>query len=370
MRRLLPILALLAVLLTLVAGWAIAARMATTTHQRQGLMFPGLVSVGNDIRSIELLQADRRVLLERAADGTWRIASRDGYPADLEQVRSLISGLAQLERDQALTRKKERHQELNLAWPDPEGRSRLVRLSTGGETRPIEILLGQERITPRSTYARSLDDDQTWRCRGGVNADVDLQRWMRRDLLSLPVSEILGAEWLGLQVVRRPDAVSEGRNLSPDMFAVAMAPGSPWSPAQAGAARGALPDWPTRLEFDDVRAARTDFAPAADRTLTFEIKGARLVIEGRGEGAETWFRLRVEPRTGGSPPTVKPVPGDPWIPDWSAFAAKVKGWEFRMPSWRVSQLERLRSDEPEPREPEAPDMSRRDRLPPPSSPAP
>jgi len=370
MKRCLPILAVLALMLTLVAGWAIAARMATATHRRQGLMFPTLAAVGNDIRSVELLQADRRVLLERSTDGTWRLATRDGYPADVEQVRSLIAGLAQLERDQVLTRKRQRHQELNLAWPDPEGRARLVRLSTGGESRPVEILLGQERVTPRSTYVRPLDDDQTWRCRGGVNADVDVQRWMRRDLLSLPVSEIVGAEWLGLRVVRRTDAPSDARNVSPEMFAVPVLPDTAWTPAQAAAARGSLPEWPTRLEFDDVRAARPDFTPVADRTLTFELKGARLTIEGRAEGAETWFRLRVEPRPGGSVPTSRPVPGDPWIPDWNAFAARVQGWEFRMPGWRVAQLDRLRSDEPEPKMPEDADMSRRDRLPPASQPSP
>jgi hypothetical protein len=370
MKRSLPILALLAVVLTLVASWSIASRMATTTHQRQGLMFPSLATIGNDIRSVELLQGDRRVLLQRAEDGSWRLAERDGYPADVEQVRSLIAGLSQLERDQVLTRKRDRHQELNLAWPDPEGRARLIRLSTGGETPPIEMLLGQERISPRSTYARAFDEDQTWRCRGGVNADVDLQRWMRRDLLSLPPSEILGADWMGLRVVRRPDAPADARTLSPELFTATVPEGSAWTPAQAAATRGTLAEWPTRLEFDDVRAARSDFAPSADRTLAFELKGARLVLEGRTEGAQTWFQLRVEPRTGGSPPTAKPVPGDPWIPDWNAFADRVRPWEYRMPTWRASQLDRLRSDEPEPKMPDAPNMTRRDRLPPPSAPGP
>ena len=370
MRRLLPVLALLAVLLTLVAGWSIASRMATTTHRGQGLMFPDLEAVGNGVRTIELLQGDRRVLLQRGQDGAWRLVERDGYPADMDQVRSLIAGLAQLERDQVLTRKPERHQELNLAWPDPEGRARLIRLSTGGETRPIEILLGQERISPRSTYARALQDDQTWRCRGGVNADVDLQRWMRRDLLSLPPSEILGAEWLGLRVVRRPDAPADARNVAPELFTVTAPPGPVWTPEQATAARGTLPEWPTRIEFDDVRAARPDFAPTPERTLAFDLRGARLVLEGRTEGAETWFRIRVESRPGASPPTAKPVPGDPWIPDWSAFGERVRNWEYRMPGWRVSQLERLRTDEPQPKMPDPPDLSRRDRLPPPSTPNP
>jgi hypothetical protein len=38
-----------------------------------------------------------------------------------------------------------------------------------------------------------------------------------------------------------------------------------------------------------------------------------------------------------------------------------------MPDWRESQLERLRSDEPEPKAPPMPDLEGKDRLPPPSS---
>ena len=367
MRRLLPVLAMVAALLTLLAAWSIGARIATSVRATQGLMLPELPERANDIRAIELLQGDRTVRLERGADGAWKLASRDGYPCDVELVRGLVAGLSQLQRDQALTRKPQRHQELNLAWPDPEGRARLVRLFSGAETPPLEIVLGQERLMPRSTYVRRMGDDQAWRCRGGVNGDVDLQRWMRRDLLSLPASEFQGAAWLGLQVTPRPSRGDQPKGRPADQFDASAGGDPAWTPAQVAASRGVLPEWPSRLEFDDVRAARPDFAPSPERTIVFRLKGANLTLQGRREGDATWFRLRVEPQPGASEPTRNPVAGDPWIPDWNAFAKKVDGWEFRLPAWRESQLDRLRSDDPEPRAPTEPDLRGKDRLPPPSS---
>ena len=367
MRRFLPVLAVAAAVLVLLAGWAVADRIATSVRVTQGLMLPDLPARAEDIRSIELLQGDRTVRLERGADGSWTLASRDHYPCDLEMVRGLVAGLSQLQKDQALTRKPQRHQELNLAWPDPEGRARLIRLFTGAEQPPLEMVLGQERLMPRTTYVRRMGDDQAWRCRGGVNGDVDVQRWMRRDLLSLPSSEFLGAEWMGLQVTPRPARGDQPKTRPADQFD-ATAQGSPdWTPAQVAASRGVLPEWPSRMEFDDVRAARPDFSPAPDRTLSFRVKGATLTLQGRREGDATWFRVQVQPQPGASEPTRNPVAGDPWIPGWNAFAKKVSGWEFRLPAWREAQLARLRSDEPEPKAPPEPDLRGKDRLPPPSS---
>ena len=335
MRRLVPILAVVAVLLSLVAAWSIAARLASSARTRQGPMLPEVAALTHSVRFIELLQGDRTVRLERREGDRWVLSDRGGYPADPAAVRSLLSGLAQLDREEAKTRRPDRHRELNLAWPDPEGRARLVRLQADPETSPVEVILGQERITPRLTYVRRRDQDQTWRCRGGVNADVDLQRWMRRDLLSLPAQEVLEAAW---------------------------------SPARTPADLQSLQEWPTRLEFEDVRPATGEFQPDPPRTLVFGLRGAVLAMEGRDEGPETWFRIRVEPRPGGSPPTRDRVPGDPWIPDWQEFARSVTGWEYRLPSWRRSQLERMERGEPEPLPPAPANMDRRDRLPPPSIP--
>lgn len=149
-----------------------------------------------------------------------------------------------------------------------------------------------------------------------------------------------------------------------DHFVATTAGPTAWTAEQATAARGVLPEWPSRFEFDDVRAAKPDFQPSDDRTIVFNLRGAMLTMLGRAEDDATWFRLKVEPKPGGSTPTTKPVAGDPWIPDWSDFAKRVDGWEFKLPSWREAQLARLRSDKPEVQAAPEPDMEGKDRLPP------
>ena len=370
MNRFLPLLAVVAALLTLIAVWAVGDRIATSVRQVQGAMFPDLAAQANALTAIELEQGSNRVRLERGANDAWTIASRDHYPADFEQVRGLIVGLSQLQKDQMLTSKAARLGELNLTWPDPENRARRIRLYTSPEAEPLEVLLGQERITPRSTYVRRMPETQAWRCRGGVNGDVDVQRWMRRDLLSLPSSEFLGAGWLGLVITPKPTAGEVPKQRTADMFNARAGTDPAWTPAQISAARGVLGEWTSRVEFDDVRAATKDFAPTPDRTLTFDVKGARVTLLGQQQSDSTWFRLRVEPRSGASEPTRNRVAGDPWIPDWQAFAKSVDGWEFKLPAWREAELTRLRSDEPEPKMPAREDMTGKDRLPPSSSPMP
>lgn len=370
MNRFLPILGVVAALLTLIAVWAVGDRIATSVRRAQGAMLPDLATQANALTAIELEQGSNRIRLERGADDTWTLASRDHYPADFEQVRSLIVGLSQLQKDQMLTRKADRLGELNLAWPDPEGRARLVRLYASPEGAPLEVLLGQERIAPRCTYVRRLPDTQAWRCRGGVNSDVDVQRWMRRDMLSLPADQFLAAGWMGLTVTPRPAGGATATGRSADLYQARVDGPETWTPAQAGAARAVLGEWMQRLEFDDVRAATRDFAPTPDRTLTFDVKGARVTLLGQRQSDATWFRVRVEPRPGASEPTRNRVSGDPWIPAWQAFERSVQGWEYRLPAWREAQLERLRSDEPEPRSPDPVDMTGKDRLPPASSPSP
>jgi len=215
-----------------------------------------------------------------------------------------------------------------------------------------------------------MPETQAWRCRGGVNGDVDVQRWMRRDLLSLPSSEFLGAGWLGLVITPKPTAGEVPKQRTPDMFNARAGTDPAWTPAQINAARGVLGEWTSRVEFDDVRAATKDFAPTSDRTLTFDVKGARVTLLGQQQSGSTWFRLRVEPRDGASQPTRNREAGDPWIPDWQTFAKSVDGWEYKLPNWREAELTRLRSDEPEPKMPAREDMTGKDRLPPSSAPMP
>ena len=355
----LPILAVVAGLTTLLAVWAIGSRVANSSRGLQSSMFPELSTMANAVQAIELLHDEQRIRLERGSDGVWVLASRDNYPAAVDRVRDLLGGLTNLQQDQALTTKPERHQELNLAWPDPEHRARIVRLFTSAEGAPLEVIIGQERMTPRSTYVRRLPEAQVWRCRGGVNFDIEAGQWMRRDLLSLPSTEFLGATWLGMSVTPRPMSQEPPTQRSPEMFQTTSDGSTPWSAAQMAASRSVLGEWPARLEFSDVRAAHKDFVPSADRTISFHVKGALLVMEGQHEGDTTWFRLRVEPKTGGSPPTKEHEIGDPWIPDWNQFAKSVAGWEFQLPAWREAQLTRLRTDKPEPEAPPRPDMKGR-----------
>jgi hypothetical protein len=56
-----------------------------------------------------------------------------------------------------------------------------------------------------------------------------------------------------------------------------------------------------------------------------------------------WISFEATPREGA--PSAEEVnakrkhAGDPFVPDWTEFARKHTGWEYKLPGWKVTALE-------------------------------
>ena len=53
----------------------------------------------------------------------------------------------------------------------------------------------------------------------------------------------------------------------------------------------------------------------------------------------------------------KKYPGDPYVPDWTEFAAKHAGWQYKLPAWKLNSLEeanRIPAASEQPADPTAP----------------
>ena len=57
---------------------------------------PHLLSLTDDVQSVEFTRGQNRSSVQRQADGTWRVIP-GGYPGDIDSVRALVSGLTNLE---------------------------------------------------------------------------------------------------------------------------------------------------------------------------------------------------------------------------------------------------------------------------------
>jgi len=299
--------------------------------------------------------------LRKEGDG-WILVTSDGYPVRFEEVKGLVAGLTSLKIDDRMTAKKERHGELGLAWtaetPDSSGRGARVRLYTSnpdsaeaGSAAPVvDVVLGEERANPRAQFVRRFSEDQCWRVLGSVLVDIDPRRWVEAELLAIPDGEVRGVTFNGLTLVGTEGAdgrvtYAAAENATP-LAALATESGTvQWTDARKEVATRTLPNWLSRLELDDVRRAKGG-APDPTLSATFDMVRGTLKVNAVRDASDpsaVWISFEAAPKEGAPSAdeinAKKKYPGDPYIPDWKAFAAKHAGWEYELPGWKLNALE-------------------------------
>jgi hypothetical protein len=295
--------------------------------------------------------------LRKEGDG-WILVTSDGYPVRFEEVKGLVAGLTSLKIDDRMTAKKERHGELGLAWtaetPDSSGRGARVRLyddSTDTGAAPVvDVVLGEERANPRAQFVRRFSEDQCWRVLGSVLVDIDPRRWVEAELLAIPDGEVRGVTFNGLTLVGTEGAdgrvtYAAAENATP-LAALTTESGTvQWTDARKEVATRTLPNWLSRLELDDVRRAKGG-TPDPTLSATFDMVRGTLKVNAVRDASDpsaVWISFEAAPKEGAPSAdeinAKKKYPGDPYIPDWKAFAAKHAGWEYKLPGWKLNALE-------------------------------
>ena len=336
----------------LVGGAAFMLTRGEGADERKGNgpLLPSLKSEAAGIARIELARGDERIALERSGEA-WTLASSGGYPAKIDAVRGIVSGLASMTIDEPLTAKRERHAELGLAWPDASKQAMLVRLLGAGGAVLHEVVLGEEKYETKSQYARRLSEDQTYRCRGSVSADTAPRGFVDAEVVSLDAGELLSISYDGL-------LLNHGADGANGAWKAELAPGpaadGAWPEEQRKAAIQALPAWIGRVELENVRKREgVTWAPDPALSLTYVAKRATITIEGMKEGDAFWVRLSATPSAeAAEAPAAEPAKeGEAAKPapapfDWKGWNERVAAWEFRLPEWKRSAIGRIREAKP------------------------
>ncbi len=306
-------------------------------------LLPTLADKAASIDRAEIERGGTSLVLVRAAGAAdeWTLASRDGYPARFEELKGIVSGLATMRIDQRMTALPERHAELGLAWPDAEGRAARVRLLAGGEV-VADVVVGDERANPRSQFARMADEPQTFRALGSIVVDTDTRRWVDAELLSLPEGEVDSVLIDGLEVKATVGADGRKSYAATEAGALVTAGDFEWTDLRKAAAVRSLPGWLARLELEDVRKA-TGGAVDPAISPTFDMVRGTLKVNAVRDGDGVWISFEATPKEGA--PSAEEInarrkhAGDPFVPDWTEFARKHAGWEYKLPAWKVASLE-------------------------------
>ncbi len=270
------------------AALLILARDGGGTEARadaQPVLFPELRARVNDVARITIEGGGQDLALE-LEDGAWGLSDKGGYPVEIDKVKALVVGLAELTQLEEKTSDPALFSKLEVQDPAPgDVPARRVRLFDASGAVLADLIVGRSSLgggMGQSTiYVRRPDGGPALEVRGRLAVDSSPANWLNRQIAKLErtrVREVVVTHPEGEVLTVRRDAPEESE------FQVAELPeGAELSWAGvAGSVAGAL----EYLNLEDVRPAEgTAFDPAASvsaRFTTFDglVLTARTLEEG------------------------------------------------------------------------------------------
>lgn len=285
-----------------------------------GALFPSLAERAGDLTTIEITTGTGALTIARQGSA-WVLPAKDNHPANIDEVRRLVTQIQTLEPTDRKTADPANHARLGLALPGAgnDTESTRVRLLTTEGDPLADLLLGI--TTEGNQFIRRADADQTWLIDTTVPADAEPTRWfdtrpvrverdeVRRVTIEHPDSETVTVIKADDDFTLEP--IPEGRELV-----------GPWAAGQIAGALGFV-------NVTDVAAG--DWMQDAEvTTITYELEPT----EGEGEPTLT---VRIAERD--SQPWASFLAAGPGAEEVNAI---VQGWSYQIsPFTRDTLTKRL-----------------------------
>ena len=350
--------------LTLLAGLAgafvIAALVAVMTREtanqapfpRQPL-FPGLEQQIDAVTKITVDTSQGNITVTRDAKGGWMLPDRGGWSANFDVVRRALLALAKLHAIEQRTARTENHGALLLVAPDDKRAS----LTTSGvritalnaQEKPLAaLILGKVQTPPSGTragiaYVRKDGEAQTFLAQGDVNIPLHVSDWIDRVLF-----DISGVRVQSVTVTPPSGPAYDITRADPDStFAITKTP------------KGkdlVLPELPANIANAVVMLPLDDVTPADKIDFTGAFRATHKLFDGMVLTSWTVLQdkvrwTRFEP---GFDPTQAEAAAKAGLLDKHAgllkpgavqkqvaeITARTKGWAFRLPGMKATDLTR------------------------------
>jgi hypothetical protein len=221
------------------------------------------------------------VTLERR-DGAWRVAERDGWPADAGRISQYLFLLSQARRMEGKTSEPRLYPRLGVepvASSDAAG----TELELAGAGWRRRLLIGNAHPRLDGNYVRVGAEAQAWLTDLPVSFDKQPVAWLDRSLVDLPLARV--------RQVRVAAAGGESFSLShrDDRFRLDDAPSAAMHDSHLGdSIAGAL----DQLRFEEL--ASDDPATAIERSLDYaSVEGMRVQLQVLRVDDRHWLRVHV-----------------------------------------------------------------------------
>lgn len=232
----------LAIVTALLAGgafYAVVARRSGPDLPQAGPAIPGLKQHINDAAAINVLRSSGSVTLARTGTGenaAWTVTAKEGFPADIERIRTTLIQLANLELAEPKTASAEFYPKLGVqdvsvlpkdATEDAKKQAppgALVEVKDASGKTIGSLIIGNasqlgsatlDRPMESGQFVRRPGSTQSWLTRGTIYLDASPMNWIDRKVVGIARERVKSA------AVRRAvgtGPTSPGANDDPDLF--------------------------------------------------------------------------------------------------------------------------------------------------------
>lgn len=253
-----------------------------TTSTEKEKLFPSLDKAQADVDSMQLRGAGNRALVSLARrDGAWRVAERNGWPADAGRISQYLFVLSQARRMEAKTSDPKLYSRLGV---EPIGAvdAKGAELTLSGKGVRSRLLIGNDHPRLDGYYVRVDGEAGAWLTDLPVYFDPDPRVWLDRRLVDVPLARIARVRISGIG--EKPFSLSHRE----DRFRLDDAPAAAMRDSYQGDVIASALD---QLHFEDLAA---DAGSAkAGRTLDYStVEGLLLQVQAFRDGEQLWVRMK------------------------------------------------------------------------------
>jgi hypothetical protein len=290
------------------------------------LLLPSVRDAANDVDEITIARpGDDAATLQRVDDG-WRIAERDGYPADVGRLRSLVVALAEARIVETKTANPDYYDRLGVGDPDDGGTGTKVTLDGPGFTHAVII---GDAARGEYRYARIPGEAASYLVDRNPDLPADPGGWLAPDIVDIDSGDVRRVTIThadgGTIVIEKTDATQT------DFDVVGVPAGRQLSyPTVGNGVAGALSD----LQLDDVRRRAESAAASAAVFETWDGLTVTVTVSVAGDGDEAW--LAFEAGAAGEDPGVAATA--------DGINTRTAGWQYRVPDYKKNLLTRRWED--------------------------
>ncbi len=295
-------------------------------------LLPKLVEGVNAVAEIEVVEAEKRMHLKRAAEG-WQVLPSD-YPVKPRKLQETLVGMVRLTKLEPRTASPDKYPVIQVEDAGAAGsQSRQVTLKNEAGEVVGDVLFGKAAAgyttgAEEAQYVRLAGDAQSWLVRGSVAAGAEYKDWVETGVVRINTGEVKQVEITQadgeILSLTKTGKTEQGH----DRFTIGGLPEGV-APKDEQAVRYAATDL-ANIDFIDVRKAKAGGVPSSRAMLETD-KGLK-VAYGLFTGEDSnWLRVAVESAGEDDERAER-------------LTKATTGWEFAIADYKAKQFQKRLSD--------------------------